>query len=358
MDDGDFPYHIALSFAGENRPYVERVASTLRDRGVRVFYDRYEPATLWGKDLFTHLSDVYRKQARYTVIFISEQYAAKVWTNHERRSAQARALTESHEYILPVRFDDTELPGLLPTIAYIDANTTPPLALAYLIMEKLRLAENSDTTTPSGRPGADDALWRSLAVGLSRQYLEAKLGIPPVQHQVRSSGFIETAYSYPQYYVQVIYDDADQVAFYGITSKDASFHPELPVIGGALGEKPFAEYPDGECRYHFLTSKHYGYAESYYFGNPGNYHDYYLAHNSAGVNYGRQFTPVDFGQTPVLDCRAAMRARPLVTPNTYGVGRGEGIQKLLDVAQDDTWGTQVGVSYTDARILAGASQEA
>ncbi len=357
MGDGDFSYDVALSFAGENRPYVAQVAAVLRDRGVRVFYDRYEQATLWGKDLYTHLSDVYGKRARFTVIFISEYYAAKVWTNHERRSAQARALTESGEYILPVRFDDTELPGLLPTISYINANTTSPLELAELVLEKLRLAESGDTTDQSRTAGASDAHWRSLTVGLSRQYVEAKLGIPPLQHEVRSGDFIEAAYSYPQYYMQVIYDHANQVAFYGVTSKDPSFHPELPAIGGALGEKLFAEYPDGECRYHYLTSKHYGYAESYYFGNPGNYHDYYLAYNSAGVNYGRQFTPVDFGQTPVLGCRTANRARPLVTPNTFGVGRGEGIQKLFDGAQDDPWGTQVGVSYTDARILASASPE-
>jgi len=52
-------YEVALSFAGEDREYVARVAATLNKAGVRVFYDRYERATLWGKDLFAHLTDVY-----------------------------------------------------------------------------------------------------------------------------------------------------------------------------------------------------------------------------------------------------------------------------------------------------------
>jgi hypothetical protein len=113
-------YDIALSFAGEDRDYVEQVARGLKYRGIRVFYDTYEEATLWGKNLYDHLSDVYRNQAIFTVVFISKEYGAKLWTNHERKSAQARAFSENREYVLPARFDDTEVPGILPTVAYID----------------------------------------------------------------------------------------------------------------------------------------------------------------------------------------------------------------------------------------------
>ena len=42
-----------------------------------------------GKNLYTHLSDVYENKALFTVMFISEHYKDKVWTNHERESAQA-----------------------------------------------------------------------------------------------------------------------------------------------------------------------------------------------------------------------------------------------------------------------------
>jgi hypothetical protein len=76
---------------------------------------------LWGKDLYTHLDEVYRKRARFCVVFLSKHYRNKLWTNHERESAQARAFEEKEEYILPVKFDDTEIPGIKPTIAYISA---------------------------------------------------------------------------------------------------------------------------------------------------------------------------------------------------------------------------------------------
>jgi hypothetical protein len=130
-------YEIVLSFAGEDRGYVEQVAAYLKLHGVSVFYDKYEEATLWGKDLAEHLDKVYRGTARYCVMFVSQHYKEKIWTNHERRSALAKAVQERGEYILPARFDDTEIPGLLPTLGYINLATKTPEDLGALILQKL-----------------------------------------------------------------------------------------------------------------------------------------------------------------------------------------------------------------------------
>lgn len=129
-------YEVVLSFAGEERAYVEVVASRLRDADVSCFYDRYEDVTLWGKDLVEHLDKVYRS-ARFCVMFISRHYAEKVWPNHERRSALARAVEEKGEYILPARFDDTEVPGVRKTLGYVDLRTKKPADLADMILRKL-----------------------------------------------------------------------------------------------------------------------------------------------------------------------------------------------------------------------------
>lgn len=134
---GGFVYDVALSFAVQQRSYVEKVAAALRRRGIRPFYDDYEKVTMWGKDLYEHLDWIYQKAARYCVLFASADYAKKVWTTHERRSAQARALQSNQEYVLPVRFDDTEIPGLRPTVVYLDARSLPPAKLARMISEKL-----------------------------------------------------------------------------------------------------------------------------------------------------------------------------------------------------------------------------
>jgi hypothetical protein len=130
-------YDVVLSYAGEDRGYVERVAMHLRRQGVRVFYDRFEEAALWGKDLAEHLDSIYRRAGTYCVLFISAAYRDKMWTVHERRAALARALEERSEYLLPSRFDQSELPGLRPTVAYVDLTRKRPHALAKLLLAKL-----------------------------------------------------------------------------------------------------------------------------------------------------------------------------------------------------------------------------
>jgi len=131
-------FHVALSFAGEDRKYVEKVAKELKENDVLLFYDKFDEVSLWGKDLYTYLGDIYQNKAYFTVIFISEHYKNKRWTNHERESAQARAFSESREYILPARFDDTEIPGILPTTGYIELDKTSPKDFASLIIKKLK----------------------------------------------------------------------------------------------------------------------------------------------------------------------------------------------------------------------------
>ena len=133
----EFKYDVGLSFAGEQREYVETVARLLKERRFKIFYDDYERTELWGKDLSVHLSKVYKEMCRYCVMFISQDYASKVWTNHERQNAQARAVGENVEYILPVRFDGTQIDGLPHSISYIDAASTNPSELVEMIAEKI-----------------------------------------------------------------------------------------------------------------------------------------------------------------------------------------------------------------------------
>lgn len=145
----DFEFDVCLSFAGEDRQYVEEVAEICSARGIRLFYDKYETVNLWGKDLYEHLDYIYRHCARYCVLFVSKQYAEKLWTNHERKSAQARAFKENVEYILPARFDDTEIPGLRDTVGYLDLRYTTTKELAVNIVKKVGMRQRRDYFPPN-----------------------------------------------------------------------------------------------------------------------------------------------------------------------------------------------------------------
>jgi len=143
-------YDVALSYASEDRAYAESLAQSLRQRGVKVFYDRYEKAALWGQNLYTYLSDLYQNQALYSVLFLSQHYASKLWTSHERKAAQARALKEQGEYILPIRLDDTKIPGLLPTVAYLSWPPETAESIADAVVEKLRSQKTSEQWLEEG----------------------------------------------------------------------------------------------------------------------------------------------------------------------------------------------------------------
>ena len=130
-------YQVALSFAGEQRAYVEEVARHLAARGVAVFYDDFEKVRLWGQDLSEALHKAFEQQADFVVMFISRAYVEKPWPRHERRSTLSRMIREKGEYILPVRFDDTLVDGLPDDVGYVRADERTPAELAAMIAEKL-----------------------------------------------------------------------------------------------------------------------------------------------------------------------------------------------------------------------------
>lgn len=131
-------YDIAISFAGEDRKIAEEIAEKLISLGIKVFYDSYEKATLWGKDLYEHLNDVYKNKATFCLMVISNNYRDKQWTNHERKAAQARAFSQNKEYILPLKLDDTEIPGLNETVGYVDFRNSDVNEITSLLMNKLK----------------------------------------------------------------------------------------------------------------------------------------------------------------------------------------------------------------------------
>ncbi|MDI9312175.1 MAG: TIR domain-containing protein [Limnohabitans sp.] len=174
----DYKYDVTLSFAGEDREYVEKVANTLHENGVKVFYDKFEEVDLWGKDLGLHFDYVYRKGAKYCVPFISEHYKKKIWTNHEIRTAISRAIETNVEYILPTRFDDTEIDGIRPTIGFLDLRKISAEKLAHLIIKKLE----KEPTVPLQEQQQEDVETvylgiKSLAGAMSYNYRGLGLGI-------------------------------------------------------------------------------------------------------------------------------------------------------------------------------------
>ncbi len=146
-------FDVALSFAGANRPVVREVSALLQDRGVTSFFDELHRVDLWGKDLYDTLARIYSNRARYVVMFISKHYVeSSLWTDHERKAAQGTALRIAEPFILPVRLDDSEVPGLSPNVSYMDLRLISHEELADAIAEKVGVdrAEAPNEKLPDG----------------------------------------------------------------------------------------------------------------------------------------------------------------------------------------------------------------
>src|SRR6516162_3963446 len=130
-------WDVALSFAGAQRDYVGQVAAALKARRVRCFYDADEQVRLWGTYLAEELPLIYARESAAVVVFISADYAGGNWTRLERRAAFSRAVAEAGVYVLPARFDDSDLPGLLPDVVTVDLRRYTPEQFASLVAEKV-----------------------------------------------------------------------------------------------------------------------------------------------------------------------------------------------------------------------------
>jgi hypothetical protein len=68
-----------------------------------------------------------------------------------REDSRRRALSGNEEYILPARFDDTKIPGLASTVAYIDLSKKSPAQVAELFLKKLgRESPGENSAMPPG----------------------------------------------------------------------------------------------------------------------------------------------------------------------------------------------------------------
>ncbi len=173
-------WHVALSFAGAQRDYVERVAQALKAQGVSCFYDADEQIELWGRYLAEELPAIYGELAAVVVVFVSAEYAERDWTRLERRAALDRAVRERREYVLPARFDDTPLPGLPSDMVTVDLRGRTAQQFAVMIAAKLTaLGIVAPASPPAGAVRVAEAdPWR-LGVHAAISVLGVPDEVPP-----------------------------------------------------------------------------------------------------------------------------------------------------------------------------------
>lgn len=76
-------YDVALSFAGEDRAFAERLYDSLCDEQLAVFYDQAESAKILAQNVEGFLGPIYESEAEFVVAVLGERYGEKQWTLFE-----------------------------------------------------------------------------------------------------------------------------------------------------------------------------------------------------------------------------------------------------------------------------------
>jgi tetratricopeptide (TPR) repeat protein len=149
-------FRIALSFAGEKREFVEKVAHILAERfgKDKVLYDEFHEAEFARYDLGIYLPKFYRDESELVVALFSKDYDKKRWTGWEWMAIHAQLTKQEGSKVLLARFDYANPDGLFENAAFAELDLKTPDQFATLILERLAinegLSKNHYTMPPSG----------------------------------------------------------------------------------------------------------------------------------------------------------------------------------------------------------------
>lgn len=132
-------FAVALSFSGDRRDYVSRVADVLTSAlgRERVFYDKYFEAELARPNLDIYLQDIYHNESELIVVFLCAQYELKEWCGLEWRAIRDLIKARKEADVMPMRFDDSQISGMFSMDGYIDLDQRSSEEVARLILRRL-----------------------------------------------------------------------------------------------------------------------------------------------------------------------------------------------------------------------------
>ena len=134
-------FQVALSFPGEYRDYVSQAAESLAEAlgKNKVFYDQWYTAELAQPDMDVLLQSFYHDHSELIVPFLGADYERKEWCGLEWRAIKDLIKQRQSKDIMPMRFDNAQIPGFYGTDGYVDLKNHSPKEAAELILERLHL---------------------------------------------------------------------------------------------------------------------------------------------------------------------------------------------------------------------------
>lgn len=141
----DIKFKVALSFPGERRVLVSKIAQYLRDKlgADSLFYDYDYQSQLARPNLDTLLQNIYRNNSELVVIFLCDEYQKKDWCYLEWRAIRDIIKSRDDEKIMFIRLDNANIDGVYSGDGYIDANSHNEKEIANFILERAELSSKT-----------------------------------------------------------------------------------------------------------------------------------------------------------------------------------------------------------------------
>ena len=151
-------FKIALSFAGEKRDFVKRVADLLaKDFGqTAILYDKFHEAEFARNGLSLYLPNLYNRDSNLIVVVVCPKYDEKEWTGLEWLAIHDLLQKRRRDEVMLCRFDHANVDGLFGGTGFVELDHMPPEEFTTLILERLALNEGNpkDHYTKPAAPAA------------------------------------------------------------------------------------------------------------------------------------------------------------------------------------------------------------
>ncbi len=147
-------FRVALSFPGEHRPRIEKIAEALANRLGRekVLYDRWYAPEFNRPNLDTYLSSLYHDDSDLVAVFVCKEYNAKEWCGLEWRACRELLKQKQDARLMFFRLDNADIPGLYSIDGYQDIQNMSAEEVAAAILSRAP-GPRPPAHSRSGEPG-------------------------------------------------------------------------------------------------------------------------------------------------------------------------------------------------------------
>lgn len=129
---------VFLSHSSKDKPFVSRLATDLKSKGVPVWFDQWE---LKVGDSLSERIEHGVSQSGWLAVVISNNSVNSDWVRKELRAAQARELRDKSVFVLPIIIDNCEIPLFLLDKLYADFRTSYEQGMEALLKRVLEGAD-------------------------------------------------------------------------------------------------------------------------------------------------------------------------------------------------------------------------